>query len=826
MGIFRVGGLLAALSCSVSTASAAQLVLIVRSGGNSWAFQAAEKITVNGKDRLRSGSAQKLKLLADDYKRLPAEQLLRMGMLRRNAEGYLVHWNGTVWNPVAPDGVNLKSGTSTTYAELWKSAAVAYQTDRNSKSLAQLKSGEVVFAILPATDADEAVVSFISNETNFRGVGEANPRVAFEERMSLLEYAAQKIHGAQAERLQEILLSKMGEADKKVNASLAHKSDLDDGLDYVKVSERAYQSEPRHQQLRNSLINTDLWLARRVAILRAFAAGQWWDDFLLKYGEFDRWRNSFDDIAKLKDKAFSESARQHMESGKQREDAKQWALALEEYKTAKLRDPSNRRIDELILNAKTADDRESPKPPPVDMKSQAQRLITKYLSDANYAITDDRLDEAEKKIDLAGTQDTTSIRVLLARADLLRAKKGFQPALELLDDYDRRASSEDEFNKGVDLRSRVQREFTKRKDELTAAVEKAKADGDYLAARELSLAGVKLDPRNLDFLHGAGITSAALRQKAEAVRYMQDYLKWLSLTPGIDDNRLGSAYDELKVVRMTVPEAQGAANWFSGYKSAPGVFYCPISLMPNARIAEIKTSPKQTTSFRWDGDQLAEIDTRDAVAPANNSTVWFEYFKNQKSVWRVAQSKPDPKDDRPSRFLYTSHGTDPAPTPGVSSPGKAKWSYFTLLNHPDVDPVMVAQLMNGHIAIIVAGNPYFHPFVWSRICKFLAEYDAQGRVKSVQQLASAEQTGVPGDTTLHNFEFQWDGQYLKKISETGTGDYQRDMNYTGGKLMSESVHFQGKTSEIKYTYVGDRLTTAKSGEDASLNGRSREVTFR
>ena len=131
MRIFRVGTLLVALSFSVSITSAAQLVLIIRSGGNSWAFQEAEKITVNDKDKLRSGSAQKLKLLADEYKKLPAGQILRLGVLRRNAEGYMVHWNGANWEPLAPDGVNLKSGASTTYAELWRSPRVAYQTDRN-----------------------------------------------------------------------------------------------------------------------------------------------------------------------------------------------------------------------------------------------------------------------------------------------------------------------------------------------------------------------------------------------------------------------------------------------------------------------------------------------------------------------------------------------------------------------------------------------------------------------------------------------------------------------------------------------------------------------
>ena len=816
--VIRSGGLAVLLSCSMAIASAAPLVLILRPGGNSWAFQEAEKVNVNEKDRLRSGFVMKTNLLPDDYKKFPAEQIPRIGLMRWHADGYLVRRSGANWQAVLPDGENFKSG-ATTFANLWKSAAVAYQSDRNAKSLTPLKSGDVLFAVLPGPDRDEAIVDFISDEANFQGVGEKDAGAAFTERMSLLEYAAQKIQGTPAEKLQQILLSRMEEANQKVSMGLAHTSDLDEGLKYAEVSKLAYPNEARQKRLRDALRSTRTALDQQVAILRAFAAGEWWDDFLTKYGEFDRWRNSFPDIAKEKESAFSQSARQHREKGKSYEEAKQWALALHEYKTAKLLDPNDKEIDGAIAFAKTADDRESPKPAPVDMKSQTQVMVSRYLSDANYAIQGGRLPEAEKDIDLAAAQDKTSIRVVLARAELSRARKEFQRALDLLDDYDRTASSEDEINKGIDLRTRTEGEFARWRSDLKAAIEKAKADGDYKAAVDSAVAGIILDPRDADFLHAAATGSAILRKNTDGARYMKEYIKRLSLTPGVSDTLVSQAFDEERLVGTTVREPQGMPNWFSGYNSLPGIFYCPVSLMPNARIGEIKTAPRQTTTFIWAGDKLTQVDTRDPEASTNNFTLFFDYFKNRNAVRRVAKAtanRPDPKEE-PTRLLFTEGRT-------VPEPDKQTWSYVTLLNHPDVDPLMVARLMSKQVATVVAGNPYFHPFVWNGVYEFHVEYDDQGRVKSAKQLTS----GQPGDTGLHNFEFQWDGVNLMKISEVGTGSYQRVMHYAGGsgsKLLSETVTFNGKTSEIKYNWAGDRLATAKSGEDASVNNRSRDVTF-
>jgi len=48
-----------------------------------------------------------------------------------------------------------------------------------------------------------------------------------------------------------------------------------------------------------------------VAILKAFRAGEFWDAYLDKYGDFERWDNSYLDLRKSREQAFLLSGQQH-----------------------------------------------------------------------------------------------------------------------------------------------------------------------------------------------------------------------------------------------------------------------------------------------------------------------------------------------------------------------------------------------------------------------------------------------------------------------------------------------------------------------------------
>jgi hypothetical protein len=321
---------------------------------------------------------------------------------------------------------------------------------------------------------------------------------------------------------------------------------------------------------------------------------------------------------------------------------------------------------------------------------------------------------------------------------------------------------------------------------------------------------VAFDPRDLDFLLHAGTDGVILRRSAEAQRWLNQYLQ-LSQGPGSDANLRQQVYNLIAMSQIKTPEPEGKPNWFSGYKSPAGVFYCPESLVPNARVAEVKGSRGLAATFEWNKDILTKVQTseQNPHGAPTVTTVYFDYFKDQKAVRRVGTEAFAAAEDP-----GTPHFTPAGPV------GTGKGAYVALPNHPVVDPLMVERLTGKPAAAIVTGNLYFNPFVWNGVYSFLAEYDEQGRVKSARQI------GVEAGEKPHEFDFKWDGPRLTEIAERGGTGYHRAMAYANGKLMGETITFQGKTAKIEYKYQGDQLVEASSGDDGSIDGRSRHVTFR
>jgi hypothetical protein len=143
--------------------------------------------------------------------------------------------------------------------------------------------------------------------------------------------------------------------------------------------------------------------------------------------------------------------------------------------------------------------------------------------------------------------------------------------------------------------------------------------------------------------------------------------------------------------------------------------------------------------------------------------------------------------------------------------------YPVLANHPLVDPIMAGRLTSKNVAVLVTGNPYFNPFAWDGLYAYLAHYDDQGRVVSATEIVEGR--------APHKLVFNWDGPRLLEIADQ-SGGYDRKMSYTNGRLTAETISFQGKIARIEYRYNGDRLTSAKSDEDPSLDNRRRDITFR
>jgi hypothetical protein len=827
------------MCCTAVVSEAAQVVLVLRSQGTSWQFQEAEAITINGKDNLRSGWSQSLQLSADQYKRLPQSKILGAGLLRKHAGGYLVTKSGGAWNPVAPDGASVKG--SVTYADLWASAKITVRKDRNSKSAIAVEAGDL-FAVLPGGNPTEAIASFLGDQSNFQGVGEKNEAAGFEEWSSLFIAVAPALTGAPGEKLQQLLLLKMQSTNQALATGIAHYSDLLDGLKYVEVSGKAYPKDDRQEKARAALVALKAGLDQRAAILRAFGAGELWDAFLDKYALFDkysdkdldfaRWDNSFDDVREMREKAFTESKNQHLAEGKRLDDEKNYTLALKELELAQLRSPRDKEIGDLIENVRleearhnsAAEDARSKsagtKKPPEDRNSPRQTQLRAHLLYADNYIRDKQFDEAENEINQAAVLDSESPAILLSRAKLAQGRQQLLEAIKILNLYDRRVTASEDLDQGLVLRTSVNFELRKTRQTLKDAIAKAKAGGDYVQASKSAEEGLALDGTDLDFLLEAGLGRAIAREPARAEELLNKYLQ-LSQAPGSDAKQRAEVYDLLPKLKETRREPVGPPNWYSGYKSPPGVFYCPISLMFNKPVAEVRASHGQSVSFEWNNNELLKVRVvNQQPSGQKDRVVYFDYFPGRTAVRRVSTEGLDDPKQAAAVPKFTDKG------PVVEG---AKGAFVALLNYPAVDPLMVENLTGKRVAAVVVGNPYFHPFVWEGTYTFLLEYDDRGRVKSATQVGG-------GQGGAHVFDLTWDGAHdlwLIKIAERGTGDYQRTMTYAGGKLVREDISYHGRTSKIEYKYSGDQLIEADCGEDPSLSPvdaqglvRSRRVKFR
>ncbi len=147
--------------------------------------------------------------------------------------------------------------------------------------------------------------------------------------------------------------------------------------------------------------------------------------------------------------------------------------------------------------------------------------------------------------------------------------------------------------------------------------------------------------------------------------------------------------------------------------------------------------------------------------------------------------------------------------------------FVTLYNSPRLDTEVALAATGKRVAVAFSGNSYFQPFVWDAIHLFELDYDEQGRVRHAWEL---DNPGAP------RLDFTWDGRRLMQITghaeDGGATVYTRTMQYSGDKLVSESITSTGKASHIKYKYdKQDRLIEADCDDDHSLDGRSRQIEF-
>ncbi|HMD71252.1 MAG TPA: hypothetical protein VKF41_07905 [Bryobacteraceae bacterium] len=788
-------------ACLLFSISAHAGILVLRSG-KALQFADAAALVVDGKEKVLNLGGQPR--LPGPINKLPNVKLAG-AVLKDGDSGSLAIYTDGAPQYFVSDGLPKTAGGDV--AAIWRMSRIAYKKTANDKTPAAVSVDDFV-AFLPGGAGDLAHLCMDQAALEFIGGKGKGFAVQLELTAAAAHaYASDPAMGA----LQKFVEEAMRQRKDLFENGAAGVEALDQGLEFAKLSLAAYPDVPEQVQLRADLAETRKWLERKMAILRAFAAAEEWDAFLLSDRDFERYPAAFRSMAAMHSEALERSLLLHRRAGEERTREREYGAAYREFRLASLRKPSDTVLRTDMRTAwgnysnQVAKDRQGSD----KSLSQGERsAIAQDLQRAKLDLQVNKPDRALAEVEDAERIDSANLDVLLRKAEALGALHQFRGALAALDEYDMHAVDE-ERQKALELRANLEFQRDNNLDDIKTQLRKAYAAFSFHQAADLARRGLEAKDDDAELLAASGRLAKILRDPASGRAALQRYL---DVTTNLDANEEDRASVRKLLASIRAPQSagQGAADWLSHAPLPAGVFYSPVSLAFQPRIDRIVTSNKTAFTFDWDGDRLRSI------TPAFEKDVRAE----RKIVFGY--------DDRNSGVTWAGAGSDPR-GPATSDPDELfRRSMVRLANNPYADPVAIQSLTGKNVTLGIAGNHFFDPFVWDDVHYFQFTYDDRGCVSQARELADPK--AAPGDRWV---DFDWDGPRLLAVRAYQGADaahrskiYQRTLQYQDNRLVSEEIQFEGKSSRIRYVYSGGRLVSAAGDRDPSLDDRSRQVTFR
>lgn len=790
-------GLVAA--CSVF----AQGLLIQRTGG-ALQFSPATGLNVNSKDRA-------LTLGDKPVFSVPVNKLgnVKLGatLILDKATGVVAQYApGATPQYLYPSGLSKKESPQP--PEAWKDSVVTFKKSEKDKAAVTMPMAEFVAYL---SGGVKELADICMDEGALKLIG--GPAGAFPAQLELTA-AAVAAHGSNPAMasVERRILGFMQLRQERFDAGVDSSKSLNEGLRFAELSAKAFPDQPEHKKTRDQLAASKVWLDRRIAVLRTLAAGAQWDAFVLAYRDFEKHQGSFPDLAKRHRDALQASLDEHWKSGKDRLGRGEYRRAWGELRLASARQPSHAVLGQDVAVAwaqysrQTAVDRQNKRKQlsagELDVIEQTRTIAERYKQQ-------NKLEEAMGKIAEAERIDPESLPVLLTKASVLGARAETVKALRTLDSYDMLAVDK-ERELGNKLRSELTFQLTDTRESVRKKLMESWNAGRFHQTVKLAEQGLLADDGDPAILYYAGLSSMATRNSKAGLAYLRKFLVVSNTLDADPAQRLAvSRLLGETASAAEVKDTDGEAHWFSGRKLPKTVYYCPSSLMFTPRVDHIEASGKLTVKFNWDGDRLKTVvpTFEKAQQATGEKTVAFSYAEAVPHAFAVETADaPRKAPEDPDALL--------------------KESNVILPNNPLIDAKAVERLTGKRMAVGVAGNRYFQPFVWEKPYYFSFEYDSQGRVRSARQLA---------DRAPVLAEFEWNDQKLTNIKVYQLADaaaprgplvYERTMQYQQDRLVSEEFRAGQKDGKIKYVWSNTgALTSAECEKDESLDNRSREVFF-
>jgi hypothetical protein len=607
--------LLGIVAYAARSVEAGQYLVVTRSSAGAWSFQDVESLTINGKEKVRSAPLSEGSAAAWDSKsinRLAEVQISSCTVVRRTPEGEVLARIGDSgnWQRLLPEGTNAKAAD--TAAHLWSGSALAVKTDRKDKSASGIKFEEL-YAIMPTRDAAASAASLAVHLSLHKlpGAGEAG---AFRQMLDLLPSAA-KAFPAGSKTIHDYL-------DTGVSARLREWQEgnvpldvLDESLQLANAAEAAFPNDPVLGPLSAQARAVRKALDRRVAILRALDAGKQSDAFLAAYHGFEVYDKSFPELAKARARHLHASAAAHVETAKTLQPSGDYLGAIRHLLIAKWRDPKLKDADDMLEQvrleaARLSVQKFAEKRRGIDPRSPTQVQLQRKLLLAEQQMNDGKIAEAEKTLDEAEAMDKEEPRLMLLEARLSVARGDLGKALAQLDNFDGVAVTAQDFAEGEKLRASVQYTINTSIGKKRAQVQEDLDQQRFAAALEASADGLKLDNENPDLLYDAALNACILRHCDKAEPLLRRYLDITDSTQGSRDKRLAARQllgESIGAEAETKSAEAASTSWFSGAPLARGVFYDPVSLAFQSKVARVEASDHLNIFYEWSGSQLRSV---------------------------------------------------------------------------------------------------------------------------------------------------------------------------------------------------------------------------
>jgi tetratricopeptide (TPR) repeat protein len=782
-------------------ATSLQAGILISRSGQGLQFAEAAAVSINGKDKALSIGAQP----RISPGKLPSVRL--GGTLLRDADSRAIGvWEQGTMAFLVPDGLKNPSGDA---GPFWQAAKIAYKKTEKDKVATDVPPASFV-AFLPG--GVEELTKICTDQAALDVLGGKGK--SFAAQVELFAATVKSFNGNPAiAPLEKYLEAAMREPYEQFEGGTVGVDVLDRGLKYAALSAEVYPQVPEQQKLRDELKHQREWVDRKMAVLRAFDAGEEWDAFLLADRDFEKYQRAFPEMAAKQNQALKQSLQLHARAGNERFAENEFGAAFREFHVASMRQPTNSELQTKVFLAWSEYSRRVA----VDHQAQRKQLspgqvneIEKDLLFATRYKDQNKLEDALKSVAQAELVDPDNLKVLLKKAEILGAMHEVSNALAVLDQYDLRAVDEERKPSNT-MRSELLFQVTSNLKDLKVEMQKSWADSSYNRVHSLALQGLRAKDDDADLLYYAGMSSLVTRHPEDGRKFLSRYLDVSNTLDANTDQRV-AVRRVISGIGAPARPTQGSPNWMSGAKLPENVYYCPISLAFQPKIDRIDASNKLKVTFEWDGDKLRSI------TPVFDKN---EHVSEEKKISFAYE-------DKVPQVVAVAYEND-AKAPAGGDPDEAlKKASLVLLNSPYADPLAVAKLTGQNITLAVAGNRFFLPFVWDKIHYFRLAYDTGGRVSTAREVSGPR--GALGDTLL---EFHWDGLQLQSIEayqisgeKRGAKFYERTMEYQSGRLMGETIESGGKSSRIKYTYNGGKLVSANCDKDMTLDGRSRQVMFR